>query len=254
MKKLDFIIIGAQKSGTSALSHFLAQHPEICMAEPREAHAFDHEGYAGKWCDELLDEYYGGYFRHASGEPCLGEATPIYLFLPAAAAEISTWNPDIKLLVILRDPVERAISHYRMAVEEGYEHLPLWLALLVEPLRLWLGSARLAEHSMYRENSYRGRGLYARQLLRFRKHFKAGQILVLHSEALRAEHADTLVEVFDFLGVANDIDILPEQINTREQGPAYSLCKLFLRLSYWYDLWRLSRLVAWDMRAWMLRR
>ena len=242
MKKLDFIIIGAQKCGTTALAHFLSQHPDICMAEPKEAHAFDHVDYAGQWTDKLLDEHYGGFFGYAHSEQCLGEATPIYLLLPHAAAEIQAWNPEIKLLVILRDPVERAISHYRMAVEEGYEHLPLWLALLVEPLRMWLGSSRLAEHSMYRENSYRSRGLYARQLQGFLGYFEPDQILVLRAESLQAEHADTLSEVFEFLGVEKDVDIAAEQVNTREKGSTHPLCRLFLRLSYCYDQWRLSRM------------
>ena len=88
MKKLDFMVLGAQKSGTTALAHFLGAHPDICLAEPKEAHAFDHPDYAGQWTDELLDEYYGAYFRHAQSERCWGEATPIYLFQAGAAGEI----------------------------------------------------------------------------------------------------------------------------------------------------------------------
>jgi hypothetical protein len=242
VKPLDFIVIGAQKSGTTALAQFLGQHQDICMARPKEAHAFDHKDYAGSWTDVLLSEYYGGFFAHAGSENCRGEATPIYLYLPDAPRQMHSYNPDLKLLVILRDPVERAISHYRMAVAQGYEHLPLWLA-----------SVPLAEHSMFRENSYRSRGLYARQLRRFRQYFAPGQLLVVRTEDLREQHAATLQAVFDFLQVAPDAAIEHQQVNSSpgQAGAGYYLSRLLLRLSYWPDLWRLSTLVPFSVRRWM---
>ena len=253
MKKLDFMIVGAQKSGTTALAHFLSQHPDIGLARPAEAHAFDHEAYSGKWTDALLDEYYGGYFSHLSTESVLGESTPIYLYLADVPAEMARWQPALKLVVILRDPVDRAWSHYCMVRENGLEHLPFWLALLVEPLRLWLGSSPLARHSALRENSYRGRGLYARQLRRYLACFPREQILVLRNEDLASEHEGTMARVFEFLGVEPGYPVAPERLNSGSGQRAPWPVRLLLRVSFWYDLWRLSRLVDFPLRRWIFR-
>jgi hypothetical protein len=254
VKKLDFMVIGAQKCGTTALAQFLAEHPDIGMASPKEAHAFDHESYAGSWTDALLDEYYGGFFSHLDQESTLGEATPIYLFLPEVPAQLEAWNPNLKLVVILRDPVERAWSHYGMALANGLEHLPFWLALLVEPLRLWLGSNRLARHSALRENSYRGRGLYARQLRRFLRYFPRNQLLVIRSEDLGDAHDQTLARVFRFLGVREDVAVASERVNVGADNKLPRLAAAALRLSFWYDLWRLGGLVDFPVRGWMTGR
>ncbi len=253
-KKLDFMIIGAQKCGTTALAHFLDQHPEIGMARPKEAHAFDHEGHAGAWTDALLDEYYGGFFAHLENENVLGEATPVYLYLRSLPPQLQAWNPELKLIVILRDPVQRAWSHYRMAVANRLENLPFWLALLVEPLRLWLGASPLAAHSALRENSYRARGLYARQLHRYLSCFRREQLLVISSDELERDHDRALSRVFQFLGVSAHQAIEPERLNVGNGEAPPQWVAALLRLSYWYDLWRLASLVDFPVRSWMVGR
>ena len=115
LPKVNFMIVGVQKSGTTALSEFCSEHPEICMAKPKEPHLFDAEEF-----DEAgLDDNYSKFFDHFKGEAILGEATPIYMFLPEIAKRLHTYNPDLKLLVILRDPVDRAISQYSMSQSRG---------------------------------------------------------------------------------------------------------------------------------------
>ncbi|MEM0952910.1 MAG: sulfotransferase domain-containing protein [Pseudomonadota bacterium] len=254
MKKLDFMILGAQKCGTSALTHFLEQHPDVAMARPKEAHAFDHEDYAGQWTDSSLDEYYGGYFSHLQSETTLGEATPIYLYLADVPAQLRQWQPKLKLIVILRDPVARAWSHYRMARASGLEHLPFWLALLVEPLRLWLNTAPLARHSALRENSYRSRGLYARQLERVFAHFPREQLLVVLSEHLEKNHDATLCRVFDFLGLAADASIEQDRVNQGMPALPPAAVAWLLRLSFVPDLWRLSKLTDIPFGTWLRQR
>ncbi len=254
MKKLDFMIVGAQKCGTTALAQFLSQHPDIGMAEPKEAHAFDHEDYANAWTDELLDEYYGAYFTHLVNETQLGEATPIYGYLADAPQRIGRWQPKMKIIFILRDPVERAWSHYQMAVSSGFENLPYWLALLVEPLRLWLCASPLAPHSAVRENSYRSRGLYGKQLRRYLSVFPREQVLVVRSEDLAQSHDQTLSDVFSFLGVSESVSVPADRVNQGVGVPAPGLCSALLRLSYGVDLFRLGRLVNFPVGGWRLGR
>ena len=131
--RLDFMIVGAQKCGTSALAHFLSQHPEIGMASPKEVHLFDRPGYSSDWTPEQIDDHYGSQLGHCTGARILGEATPSYMFVPEIGRDLARYNPDLKLIVLLRDPVERAISHYYMEKGRGRERRPLWFALLREP-------------------------------------------------------------------------------------------------------------------------
>ena len=112
--RFGFVIVGAQKCGTTALAHFLSQHPEIGMASPKEVHLFDSPKYSDDWTPEQIDERYRSFFDHCGDVSIRGEATPIYMFLPEIARELARYNPELKLLVLLHDPVERALSHYYM--------------------------------------------------------------------------------------------------------------------------------------------
>ena len=112
--RLGFMIVGAQKCGTTALARFLSRHPEIGMADPKEAHLFDAPDYSGGWSPKEIDARYRPSFEHCPAATVRGEATPIYMLLPEVARELHRYNPELKLIVLLRDPVERAISHYYM--------------------------------------------------------------------------------------------------------------------------------------------
>ena len=107
--KLGFMIVGAQKCGTTAMAHFLSQHPEIGMASAKEVHLFDAPNYSRDWTPEQIDRRYRPRFAHCSDARIWGEATPGYMFVPEIPRELKRYNPDLKLVVLLRDPVERAI-------------------------------------------------------------------------------------------------------------------------------------------------
>ena len=109
-----FLIIGAQKCGTTALVHSLRQHPEVFIPGLKEAHFF------GTVDDPTASAAsYNAFFAAWGGEPHVGEATPNYLVLETAPAQISSYLPDVKLIVSLRNPVDRAYSAYWHAVREG---------------------------------------------------------------------------------------------------------------------------------------
>ena len=247
--RLDFMIVGAQKCGTTALARFLSRHPEIGMAARKEVHLFDAPDYSGDWSPEEIDERYRPSFEHCPGVTIRGEATPIYMFLPEVARELHRYNPDLKLIVLLRDPVERAISHYCMERARGDERLPLWLALLSEPFRLRrCRDARQADSAM-RRHSYRRRGFYSFQLRNLYRYFDRGRVLVIRTQDLLQRHDAVLRQVFSFLGVSEDVRIAPGTIypDTPRKGGGgartHRVVSWLLRLSYLAESVRLRALL-----------
>ncbi len=215
MNSLDFMIVGAQKSGTTAMAQFLSEHPAICMASPKEPHLFDAPAYNKQWNPENFHEFYAPFFKHYKGEVVSGEATPIYLFWPEVAAELYRYNPQLKLIILLRDPVDRAISHYAMERDKGIENLPILPALMLEPLRLWRDKNNRAKGSARRWASYISRGKYSRQLGNLLQFFPLEQLLLIDSNELKNNHNRVLRRIFHFLGVNDAIKIPPERVFNR---------------------------------------
>lgn len=196
---LDFMIIGAQKAGTSALSYFLSQHPKIAMAKEKEVHLFSNNPASLSWAPTEIDSAYQKSFSHALPGQLRAEATPIYLYWPPIVPALKKYNPELKIIVILRDPIDRAISQYQMEFSRKNEKLPIGLAFLLEPIRLWLAGKEL-NHAQ-RCHSYLARGLYAEQLTRLRQSFSDQQILIIENQELREQHQQTLNKVCEFLGL-----------------------------------------------------
>ena len=238
--KVDFMIVGAQKCGTSALWEYLGVHPQVGMSSPKEVQLFSGPEYSCEWSPKEIDRRYAPWFRHCPDAEVRGEVTPIYLFFPEVAAELKRYSPDLKLIVLLRDPVERAISSYYMQRARGKEKAPLWLALLAEPWRLRRCANARDWGSMARVCSYRARGLYSLQLRNLHQHFPRRQVLVVRSRDLLQDHQAALRRVFSFLGVAENVEMprrtaLPGERHGKRRHPILSG---LLRVSYLAERWR----------------
>lgn len=220
--KLSFVIVGAQKCGTTALVEYLRQHPQIGMPL-EEGHVFDAPDFSPNWSPQEIDERYTPRFEHCRQAEVFGESTPFYLFLPEAAPALRRYNPNLKLIVLLRDRVERAISHYYMQKGRGREKAPLWLALLAEPFRVGRCPDPRSRRSPQRVSSYRSRGLYSRQLGNLYRHFPRRQVQIIHNSDLLADHQATLRQVFAFLGVAEDAMMQPLTAFPRPHGAGGAL-------------------------------
>lgn len=241
---VDFMIIGAQKGGTNALYRFLRQHPGIGMSSRKEVHLFDAPEYSNDWTPERIDERYRPFFEPLDAERVRGEGTPIYLFFPEIARELGRYHPELKLIVLLRDPVERAISHYYMERSRGGERWPLWLALLCEPFRLRRCRDPRARGSAMRVASYRSRGLYSRQLRNLYRHFDPERVLILRTSELMERHDAVLRRVFAFLGVSEEVRIAPRDFSKqRRGGRKHRVVSWLLRLSYRRERARLRALL-----------
>lgn len=193
MKLPNFIICGTQKGGTSALYYFLKKHPEIYLPPKKEVHYFDLNYQKGlKW--------YEKHFKGASSKyKAIGEASPSYMYLEEVPERIHEVLPDVKLTFILRNPVDRAYSHYWHEVKLGYEWLSFEEAIKVEQERLAKGNIINRIHY-----SYLDRGEYIEQIKRFRKYFSKDQILVLITEELKSNPEIIMRQIFEFLQINPD--------------------------------------------------
>jgi hypothetical protein len=133
IERLDFILAGAQKSGTTALHYFLAKHPNITMGDQQEIHFFDDDAMFAATVDyEQLHKHY----PLVASSAIAGDCSPSYIYYEPAAERIWEYNPKIKLLVLLRNPVERAFAHWNMQRFKGREPLDFFDAVREEKTRI----------------------------------------------------------------------------------------------------------------------
>ena len=236
MPQVAFLIGGMQKAGTSALARYLRAHPSLRLPAGKEAHVFDMPAFDDTWSTADIDALYVPHLAAgASGYLC-GDATPIYAFHPTLVRRIARYNPGMRWILLLRDPAERALSHYHMEKDRGAESWPLWPALLLERWRLRGHLHDFSTESPLRSHSYLARGDYARQLDTLLEHFPRAQVLLLRSDALRRDPTATLARAWDFLGVdAPAAAIAPREVFTGtypdypRNGPTWRLARWLLR-------------------------
>jgi hypothetical protein len=217
----DFLIIGTQRGGTTSLHRYLDAHPCVGPAANKDLHFFDrryHKGlawYRGHF-PTTIEKYYAQCVRGRAF--VTGEASPSYLFHPYAPKRVASAIPHVKLIVLLRNPVDRAYSQYHHAVELGHETIPTFEeAIEIEEER----TAREEEHILkdehyyseqYKHLSYLSKGIYVDQLRRWLDLFPREQFLILKSEDFYADPATSFKEVQTFLG-------LPEiELHGRKKG------------------------------------
>ncbi|HEY3520628.1 MAG TPA: sulfotransferase domain-containing protein [Rhodanobacteraceae bacterium] len=202
----DFIILGAQKCGTTSLHHYLRQHPQL-MSSPyrKEIHFFDGGVNSKTDVFEKGETWYRAHFgtRKPGGLPQKTfEASPVYIFNPLVAERISELIPDARFIILLRNPTDRAISHYFHERKLDREPLPIMEAMQAEEERL----RPALETRNYRDErfihySYKSRGHYCEQIRRYLDFFPIKNVFIMDSKELLAEPTNALRRVFEFLGV-----------------------------------------------------
>lgn len=203
----DFVIIGAQRCGTTSLYNYLVDHPAGATAFMKETHFFDLYFSKGLgWYRAHFPLVLPGRRASQSPHPMVGEATPYYLFHPHAARRLRAAVPAAKLFVLLRNPVDRAYSHYHHEVSMGVEPLSFEDALAREESVLPAETARIVADESYRSfahfnYSYLARGIYVDQLESWARFFPSEQMLVIKSEDFYADPATVVAQAFAFLGL-----------------------------------------------------
>jgi|GEM_PF-68124 len=200
----NFFIIGAAKSGTTALYSYLRQHPDVFMSPLKEPRFFAHKDSPPDWRGPGDDAYvaatvtsfaaYLSLFHEAAAERAVGEASTQYLYLPAARSNIKRYVPRARLVAILRDPAEVAFAAYLHKRREGNETITDFRrALDAEPGRVRDGWSPIWH--------YRRRGFYYEHLAAYYREFDASQIRVYLHDDLKADPRSLVRDLFGFLGV-----------------------------------------------------
>jgi len=212
-----FLIIGTQKGGTTSLYSYLEGHPNMIGTFRKEVKFFD--------CNYLLGlRWYRSHFPYQSAlrgkHAQTGEASPYYMYHPTALARIKKHLPDVKLIALLRNPVERAYSDYHHMFRSGRETLSFDEAISQEEDRIRGEAEKIANdpyYSVYKHMhfSYLGRGRYAEQLTRLFELFPREQVLILISEDLFSKPSFVFQRVLDFLDLP---EWHPTQYRTLNQG------------------------------------
>ncbi len=245
---IDFLVIGAAKSGTTWLHQMLKQHPQVCLPGPKELHYFNRRFTE----NPLVDNYnydkpvswYLSFFKHAKEGQVLGEMCPTYLWDEDAAQRIHDFNPNLKLVAILRQPVERLYSYYLFLVQRGS-----------------LVDCSFAE-ALQRRPDLPRRGNYYTHLSRFLELFPREQLKVLLYDDLMADNRRFLLEVENYLGLD---EFIPPDIDRRSNitgAPRFKRLnhtlfrlRLFLRnnrLNWALDLLRKLG-IAYALEQWRTR-
>lgn len=199
--KLDFLIIGAQKSATTALFKYLQPHSELALPAAKEVPLFTQDV-----VKEEVDNFVRDNYASETGK-LLGKATPQYMCDERIPARIHDHNPDMKLIAVLRDPIDRAWSHYRMNLRRETEGRSFEQAMIEQLNPKRINKARVGSpplHTQEFENEgdyYLVWGEYGRILKQYLELFRREQLLVLHTSELKNDPSAVLDRVLDFLGL-----------------------------------------------------
>ena len=251
IERLDFLIAGTQKGGTSALHYHLDQHPNITMAHPDEAHMINHprrhffddeKRFASEVSYEILHE--GVQLKRRS--LVIGSVTPVYTYWKPAMERIRNYHPGIMLIILLRNPIDRAFSQWNMNRDREREKLGFLEAIAEEENRI-----RAALPHQPRGGSYLDRGYYFEQMDRVFRFFPRAQVHVIKFENFRKNTPEVVNGVFAFLGVPplktvknKEQNRIPydRRITPEERRYLYGL--------YEEDIARLEKLLDWDCSDW----
>jgi hypothetical protein len=251
IERLDFIIAGVQKGGTSALHYHIDQHPNITMAHGEEAHMIDHprrhffddeQRFAGKVDYDILHEG----IELKPNSLMTGSCTPIYTYWKPAMERIRDYHSGIKLIILLRNPMERAFSHWNMYRERNQEELGFLGAIGAERTR-----AQAVAPLQLRRTSYLDRGFYSEQMERVFRFFPREQVHVIKFDDFRRKTLEVVNGVFAFLGVK----LLPKVKNREQNRITYDRKMSSEERRQLYDLYkddiaRLEALLGWDCSEW----
>ena len=231
-RKVSVMIAGTMKGGTTALFHFIAQHPEICTSVRKEVHFFDRPSF---FHGKPNYRRYHAWFDPQPSHKILFEATARYMFLPEYMEHIREYNPAMRIIIILRNPIDRAYSHWQMNTRKGRERLSF---------------SEVLNRSRGKATEYTDRGYYVGQLEHMWQLFPREQTLILRNEELLYQRDATLKRVFEFAGVSpftrDDIRRRPKVYEPMSASDRAYLTELFEP-----EIRSLERLLGWDCSDWL---
>ena len=246
VEQVDFIVAGVQKAGTTAIHDFLAQHPHVVLLRDQALHFFDKEEHFGSSRTGPDYRILHGNFDPGWRWQVAGEVTADYLYYPHALERIASYNPKMKLIISLRNPVGRAFSQWNMRRGKGQEPLEFIDALKRDQeIGIWQGP---------RGNAYLARSFYAPQLEQVFKLFPREQVFILKFEEFRTDPFPILDRIFDFLGVRRvsrlknkerNVGSYSQKINAGEREYAAGI--------FDEDITKIEAVLGWDCSDWRFK-
>ncbi len=255
MKKIDFLIVGAQKGGTTTLLEHLKKHPNIETSIRKEVHFFDRDNLFKKNTStaqlRAIQRLYEKSFPKDKDGIIRGEATPTYMYNQHCAQRIYKYNPNMKLIFLLRNPILRAYSAWNMAkirMEKKNCHIKSFKQCIEDELKYKSNNAK----TPYLDNSFIDRGFYTTQIERFTNRFPKAQMLFIKSEDLKLKHEILINEVYEFLKVEhkNKDKLINKHERKYSEEISYSNWT-YLRNIYFKEIKKLEIQLGWDCSSWL---
>jgi hypothetical protein len=194
---IHFLVIGAQKCGTTSLHMYLRAHPRLYLPPQKEVNFFSTDEKFGRGVDWYLRTYFG-----MSRGRISGEVSPQYMYCLAAPVRICKVFPNIKLIAVLRNPIDRCFSHYRMMVRRGLESRSFKAVIFdLSTKTIEFPFSKSDQLPIKETNLYLEIGNYSEMLAKYAKHFSRDNFFLLSLEALSSRPAQILSSIYSFLGV-----------------------------------------------------
>ena len=243
--KTNFLVVGAHRAGTTTLHRCLSQHPQICLADTKSTHFFNTDVLFERGTPSY--ESYHSQFKPNSEQKVIGESTPDYAYWQSSISRIYRYNPEMKIIMVLRNPIERAYSAWQQAHSQGQEEHDFVSAINLEPNRLRTQGTR-GQHDVY---SYLDKGFYSRQIEHIYQYFDPHQVLLMRSDNLFDNISVALYQVLEFLGLPYmEVDEAAQSLGDYQRSlPAQvynELIEIFRR-----DVYKLEELVGWNCSDWL---
>jgi len=247
-QRVRFLIAGVQKAGTSALFDYLRDVPALQLPDIKEAHFFDDETI--DWARPDHTPYHDLFVPDGR---LWGEATPIYLYWPTSLERIRAYDPAMRIILIFRDPVDRAWSHWKMEYAKRKESQPFAWCIREGRARVAEGEGEAPGH--HRVFSYVERGFYGAQLDRLWRLFPKDQTLLLRQQELDRDPDDAVARICAFLGVpAPALPLTHRRVRQAADIPYPSVLtdedRALLRACYAADMAHFATLTGWDLSNW----
>jgi hypothetical protein len=243
--RAGFMGCGGMKCGSTALAAYLNLHPEVGMGVRKELRYFNDDANFGSVKTDV--SVYNRQFSFKPTAKIYGEVTPLYIYEPRFLERVKAYNPSIKVIIILRNPVDRAYSHWAMEVRLGRESLPFEEALRFE-LHRW--RTEPARRRIF--FSYVTYGFYSEQIRRLWRIFSTEQLFFLQNERLDEDPNGTMARVFDFLGVGsfNVEQPIKARVGQYERGLSLDIRKNLTDL-FEHDIRQVEGMLGWDCASWL---
>ena len=224
---INFFVLGAAKCGTSSVYNYLSQHPDIYMSMPKEPIFFEAEYHKG------TEYYFKTYFTGRKSEYFLGESRHRNLYLPYIPSRIAETFPNAKLIVILRNPIDRAYSHYFHRRAHGYENLSFEDAIELDSQRINKGMLINTEEEIEKYvkalknntslyiRTYLDSGYYSEQIERYLKYFQKDQMYITFIDEFKKEPRKEYIKLLNFLGIGTCPDGIKFEVINKKKSKLY---------------------------------